>query len=123
MMWVRLAAEAVQSATLAFERVHDIHGGDSLSLGVFRVGDSVTDHILQEDLEHTARLLVDQTADALDSTTSCQSADSGLFFLKRFMSCHIHVVSFSGLRQTILSQNYQQSKGDAIIITVKKFKI
>ena len=73
-----LAAEAVQSAALAFQSVDDIHGGDSLPLGVLGVGDGITDHVLKEHLEDTAGLLVDEARDALDTTTASQTADGGL---------------------------------------------
>ena len=42
------------------------------------VGDGITDHVLQEHLEDTAGLLVDQTGDALHAATASQTADSGL---------------------------------------------
>ena len=42
------------------------------------VGDRVADHGLKEDLEDTAGLLVDEAADALDTTTACEAADGGL---------------------------------------------
>ncbi len=51
----------------SFQRVHDVHGG--LSLGVLGVSNGITDHVLQEHLQHTAGLLVDQTGDTLDSAT------------------------------------------------------
>lgn len=73
-----LSAETVEGAALTLERVDDVHGGDSLALGVLGVGDRVTDDRLKEDLEHSAGLLVDEAADALDATTACQTADSGL---------------------------------------------
>ena len=73
-----LAAEAVQSAALAFQSVDDIHGGDSLPLGVLGVGDGITDHVLKEHLEDTAGLLVDEARDSLDTTTTRQTADGGL---------------------------------------------
>ena len=41
--------------------VHHIHGGYSLALGVLGVGNSITDHVLQKDLENTAGLFVNQT--------------------------------------------------------------
>lgn len=69
------AAEAIESAALAFQSVHHIHGSDRLALGVFRVGDRVPDHILQENLQHPAGLLVDQTRDPLDAATASQTAD------------------------------------------------
>ena len=73
-----LAAEAVQSAALAFQSVDDIHSGDSLPLGVLSVGDSITDDILKEDLEDTTGLFVDETRDTLDTTTTRQTADGWL---------------------------------------------
>ena len=42
------------------------------------VGDSVTDHVLQEHLEHPAGLLVDEARDTLDTSSASQTPDSGL---------------------------------------------
>lgn len=73
-----LAAEAVEGAALALERIDHVHGGDGLALGVLRVGDGVADHVLQEHLQHPAGLLVDEAGDALDSSAPGQAADGGL---------------------------------------------
>ena len=73
-----LTSESVQSAALSFQSIDHIHGGDSLPLGVFGVGDSITDDIFKENLEDTTGLLVDQARDTLDTTTTRQTADSGL---------------------------------------------
>ncbi|KFV65814.1 hypothetical protein N307_06726, partial [Dryobates pubescens] len=70
-----LAAETVEGASLALERVDHIHGRHSLSLGVLGVGNSISDHVLQEDLQHTARFFIDQTRNALDAATASQTAD------------------------------------------------
>jgi hypothetical protein len=43
---LRLTAESVQSTTLAFQRIDDVHGSDGLSLGVLRVRDGITDDVL-----------------------------------------------------------------------------
>ncbi|XP_040607403.1 uncharacterized protein LOC121142140 [Mesocricetus auratus] len=67
-----------RGAALALERVDYVHGGDGLALSVLGVGDGVADHVLQEHLQHTAGLLVDEARDALDTTTSSQAADGGL---------------------------------------------
>ena len=72
-----LTPEAVQGAALSLQSVHHVHGGDGLPLGVLGVGDGVTDDVLQEHLEHTAGLLVDQTGDTLHSTAASQTADGG----------------------------------------------
>jgi len=55
-----LTSETVEGATLALEGVDDIHGGDGLPLGVLGVGDGVTDDVLQEDLQDSTGLLVDE---------------------------------------------------------------
>ena len=73
----RLATEAVEGA-VALERVDDIHGGDGLAARVVGVGHGVADHVLKEDPEDAAGLLVDQARDALDAATASQAADGGL---------------------------------------------
>ncbi|KFU93223.1 hypothetical protein M959_11565, partial [Chaetura pelagica] len=73
-----LTAEAVEGASLALQGIDHVHGRDSLPLGVLGVGDGVTDHVLQEHLQHAARLLVDEPRDALDAATPSQAADGRL---------------------------------------------
>jgi len=73
-----LSAETVKGLSLTLEGVDDIHSGDSLTAGVLGVGDRVTDDVLEEDLEYTTGLLVDETGDTLDTTTTSETADSGL---------------------------------------------
>jgi hypothetical protein len=45
---------------------------------VLSVGDGITDDTLEEGLEDTAGLLVDHSGDTLDTTTTGETADSGL---------------------------------------------
>ena len=70
-----LTAEAVQSAALAFQSVDDVHSSDGLALGVLAIGDSVTDHVLKEQLEHSTDLFIDEAGDTLHTTSSCKTAD------------------------------------------------
>uniref|UniRef100_A0A9J7YVI1 Histone H4 n=1 Tax=Cyprinus carpio carpio TaxID=630221 RepID=A0A9J7YVI1_CYPCA len=72
-----LGKGGAKRASLSFERVHNVHSGDGLSLGVLGVGDGVADHVLQEHLQHPAGLLVDQTGDALDSAAASQTTNGG----------------------------------------------
>eukprot|EP00094_Tigriopus_californicus_P013357 TCALIF_12918-PA protein Name:"Similar to Histone H3 (Urechis caupo)" AED:0.57 eAED:0.57 QI:0/0/0/0.33/1/1/3/0/195 len=65
-------------SALSLQSVDHVHGGDGLSLGVFSVGDGITDDILKEHLEDPTSLFIDQARDTLDSTTTSQSPDSGL---------------------------------------------
>ena len=46
------ASEAVESSPLPLESVDDVHGSDSLPLGVLGVGDGVSDDVLQEHLHN-----------------------------------------------------------------------
>ena len=73
-----LTAEAVQSASLALQSIDNVHGGHCLPLGVLCVGDCVPDDVLQEHLEDTAGLLVDETADTLHSTPAGETANGRL---------------------------------------------
>ena len=73
-----LSTESIEGASLPLECVDHIHGGDGLPLGMFSVGDSVPDHILQEHLENSSGLLVDEARDTLDSSPPRQTADCRL---------------------------------------------
>lgn len=66
MKTTRLSTETVQSAALTLEGVDNIEGGDGLSLGVFSVGDGVTNDTFEEGLENTTGLFVDHCFDASD---------------------------------------------------------
>jgi len=45
---------------------------------VLGVGDGITDDVLKEDLEDSAGLLVDESTDALDTSSASQAANGGL---------------------------------------------
>ena len=72
------STETVEGSSLSLEGVDDVEGGDGLSLGVLGVGHGVSDHVLEEGSEDSAGLLIDVGADSLDTTSSGESADSGL---------------------------------------------
>ena len=74
----RLSTEAVERLALALERVDDVERRDRLAARVLRVRDRVTDDVLKEHLEDTARLLVDEARDALHAAAACEAADGGL---------------------------------------------
>ena len=73
-----LTSESVEGTSLTLEGIDDIHGGDSLPLGMLGVGDGITDDVLKEDLEDTTGLFVDEARDTLDTTTTRQTADGRL---------------------------------------------
>ena len=73
-----LTAEAVESASLTLKRIDHVHGGHSLPFGVLGVGHGITDNVLQEHLQYTACLFIDQARNTLDPTAASQAADGGL---------------------------------------------
>ena len=73
-----LTAESIKSASLPLQGVHDVHGGNGLSLGVLSVGDGITDDVLKEHLQNSTSLFIDETRDALDTTTAGKTTDGGL---------------------------------------------
>ena len=104
-----LTSESVEGTSLPLEGIDDIHGSDSLPLGVLGVGDSISDDVLQEHLhkinpteawigmsveiylQDAPRLLIDETTNPLDSTSSSQSSDSWLGnALNKFKLVHVH---------------------------------
>ena len=95
-----LAAETVQGAALALERVDDIHGGDGLSAGVLGVRDRIADHVLEEHLEDASGLFVDETGDALDTTTASETADRRLRDALDVVAQHLSVTLGATLPET-----------------------
>ncbi|XP_058811212.1 uncharacterized protein LOC131676103 [Topomyia yanbarensis] len=83
---------AAKNASLSLQSVDDIHCGDGLALGVFSVGDGISDHIFQEHLQHSSCLLVDQTGDTFYTTPTSQTANGGLGdSLDCFILCFIFI--------------------------------
>ena len=63
---------------MSLESIDDIEGGDGLSLGVFGVGDGVSDDTLEEAVQDSSGLVIDERRDSLDTTASGESADGRL---------------------------------------------
>jgi hypothetical protein len=61
---------------LTFEGVYNIERSDSLSLGMFSVGDGISDDAFKKDFEDTSGFFVDETGDTLDPTTTRETTDS-----------------------------------------------
>ena len=98
-----LTAESVQGTSLAFQSVDDVHGGDGLSLGVLGVGDGITDDVLEENLQDTTGLFVDEARDTLDTTTTSQTTDSGLGDTLDVITQHLTMTLGASLAQSFSS--------------------
>ena len=98
-----LTAESVQRTSLAFQSIDDVHGGDGLSLGVLGVGDGITDDVLEENLQDTTGLFVDEARDTLDTTTTSQTTDSGLGDTLDVITQHLTMTLGASLSQSFSS--------------------
>lgn len=65
-----LTTETVEGAALSLQGMDDVKSSDGLAASMLGVGDGVTNDVLQEHLQDTAGLLVDETGDALDTTSA-----------------------------------------------------
>ena len=88
---------------MTFQSVDDIHGGDGLSLGMLGVGDGISDDVLEEDLEDTTGLFVDEARDTLDTTTTCQTADGRLGDTLDVITQHLPVTLGASLSEPLSS--------------------
>ena len=98
-----LTSESVEGTSLPLEGIDHIHGGDGLPLGVLGVGDGIPDDVLKEDLEDSTGLLVDESRDTLDSSTTRQPPDGGLGDALDVVSQHLPVTLSASLSQSFSS--------------------
>jgi hypothetical protein len=71
----RSTAKAIEGPSLSFQGIDDIHGSHGLPAGVLCVGDSISDDILEEDLENATGLFVDEAADTLNAASAGEATD------------------------------------------------
>ena len=88
---------------MSLQGVDDVHGCDGLPLGVLGVRDGITDDVLEEHLQDTAGLLVDETADSLHTTSASQTADGGLRDTLDVITQHLPVTLSAPLSKTLSS--------------------
>lgn len=73
-----LPAKPVQGTARLLEGEDHIKCSHSLAAAVLSVSDGIANQALQEELQDRAGLLIDCTRNALDTSTACQAANSGL---------------------------------------------
>ena len=73
-----LTTESVEGTSLSLQGIDNIHGGDCLPLRMLGVSNGIPDYILQENLQYTPGLLVNEAGDTLDTTPAGKTADGWL---------------------------------------------
>ena len=115
-----LTSESVQGASLPLEGIDNIHGGDSLPLGVFGVGDGIPDDVLEEHLQDTTGLLVDEAGDTLHTSTARQTPDGGLGDALDVIPQHLTVPLGASLSQSLAS--FAASSHDVVSVSTDKLE-
>ena len=98
---MNLTSKSIEGTSLSLQGIDHIHGSDSLPLGMFSVGNSISDDILKENLENSTSLLIDESRDTLDSTTTSQPPDSRLGDTLDVVSQHLPVTLSASLSQSL----------------------
>ena len=88
---------------MSLQSVHDVQGSHGLAASVLRVRHGVSDDILEKDLEHASRLLVDQSRDALDSSSTSKAANCRLGDALDVVSQHLTMSLGTRLPQSLSS--------------------
>ena len=110
-----LTSESVQGASLPLEGIDNVHGGNGLPLGVFGVGDGIPDDVLEEHLQHTSGLLVDEAGDTLHASTTRQTPDGGLGDALDVIPQHLAVPLGASLSQSLAS--FAASSHDGVSVS------
>ncbi|KAG4948179.1 hypothetical protein JHK82_041359 [Glycine max] len=98
-----LTTKSVEGPSLPLKRINNVHSRNGLPPSVLRVSNGVTDDILQEDLENTASLLVDQTADTLHATPASQTTNRWLRNSLNVVAEHLTMSFCSSFSQSLSS--------------------
>merc|ERR1719209_945847 len=114
----KLSSKAIQGPALPLQGIHHIHGSHSLPLGMFGVGHGVTDDILQEHLENTPGLLIDETADPHDTTPSSKPPDCRLGDALDVVPQHLAMSLGPSLAQALASFTSSSHDGRVVLAVV-----
>merc|ERR1711899_327115 len=99
----KLSSESIKSASLPLQGIDDIHCCNRLPLGMFGVGNCITDDIFQEDFQNSSSFFVDKSRDSFHSSSACQSTDSWFGDTLGVISQHLAMTFCSSFSQSFSS--------------------
>ncbi|KAL4571300.1 hypothetical protein LXL04_018058 [Taraxacum kok-saghyz] len=73
-----LPSKTVESTALSLQCIHHVHSSNSFPASMLSVGYCITNNVFEKDLEDASCLLVDETADTLNTASPRQTADGRL---------------------------------------------
>ena len=95
---------------------------DGLSLGVFSVGDSITNDRFEEGLEDTACLFVDHGRDTLDTATTSKTSDGRLGDTLDVVAKNLSVTLSTSLSEALAAFATCEERCQYKIVTVGMFR-
>ena len=98
-----LSTKTIKSTSLPFQGINDVHSGDSFSFSVFCISYSISDNILQKDLENTSCFLIDQPWNSLYTTSTGKTTDSWFCDTLNVVSKDLSVPLCTSFSQTFSS--------------------
>ncbi|EYU26165.1 hypothetical protein MIMGU_mgv1a016698mg [Erythranthe guttata] len=98
---LKSTTEPVKSTALPLESINHVHGSYCFAASVLGVGDGVTDHVLQEYLQHATCLFIDQSAYSLHAAPTSQTADGRLCDALDVVAEHFAVALCPALSQPL----------------------
>ena len=104
----------VERLSLPLERVDDVECRDRLAARVFHEGHGVVHDALEKNLEHAARLLVDEARDALHASAARQAADRGLRDAQDVVAHHLAVAASAAHSQAFRAEAAALSAAGAV---------
>ncbi|KAK9145838.1 hypothetical protein Sjap_005741 [Stephania japonica] len=94
-------AKAIEGAALPLQSINHIHSRNSLPPRVLSVSHRVANDILQEYLEHSPGLFVDQSADPLHASSPSEPSDRRLGDALDVVAQHLSVPLRASLAQAL----------------------
>merc|ERR1712045_587600 len=96
----KLSPESIKRASLSLQRIDDIHCCNRLPLGIFSVGNCISDDIFQEDFQNSSGFFVNKSRDSFHSSSACQSTDGWLGDTLDVISQHLAMTFCSSFSQS-----------------------
>ena len=100
---IESASKTIKGSSLSLQGIHHVHGRNRLPPSVLGVGHSVANHVLQEYLENSSGLLIDQSTDSLDTASSRQSPNCWFRYALNVIAKHFPVPLRTSLAQSLSS--------------------
>ncbi|MFS7905925.1 hypothetical protein Hanom_Chr01g00053431 [Helianthus anomalus] len=100
---LNLTTKTIQSTTLSFQSIYNIHRRNSLPASMLSVSHSISNNILKKNLENSTSFFIDQPANTLHTSSASQSSNRRLRDSLNVIAKNLPVSFCSSLTQSLSS--------------------